>query len=173
MPPLLYGDAIYIFKSNSGILSVFNGRTGKEYYGQQRVEGISIVFPRTDLPQNSSALTPPEGGRETQSKLCIHGRNRTLRETTSWGLRVTSKEFPAVRSKRRSSSTAFVRAADSIENRGNRIEAIVLRPAVSSSRRIVPSPASARFQVTSATFGASVSRKLNPSAGKGRGGFPD
>lgn len=42
--PLLYEDTLYFLKSNSGILSCFNARTGKAYYGQQRVEGLETVY---------------------------------------------------------------------------------------------------------------------------------
>lgn len=42
--PLLYEDTLYILKSNSGILSCFNAKTGEEYYRQQRVEGLANVY---------------------------------------------------------------------------------------------------------------------------------
>ena len=42
--PLLYGDELYFLKVNSGILSVFNARTGEKLYGEQRLEGVSNVY---------------------------------------------------------------------------------------------------------------------------------
>lgn len=42
--PLLYGDNLYITKSNSGILSRFNLRTGQSHYGPQRLDGISEIY---------------------------------------------------------------------------------------------------------------------------------
>ncbi len=42
--PLLYGDELYFVKSNSGILSCFNAKTGKAHYGPQRLEGIDGVY---------------------------------------------------------------------------------------------------------------------------------
>ena len=38
--PLLYGDELYFLKSNNGILSVFNAKTGEKLYGEQRLEGV-------------------------------------------------------------------------------------------------------------------------------------
>ncbi|MBI1927213.1 PQQ-like beta-propeller repeat protein [Candidatus Poribacteria bacterium] len=42
--PLLYGDALYFLKSNNGILSCFNAKTGEAYYGPQRLDGIREVY---------------------------------------------------------------------------------------------------------------------------------
>ena len=42
--PLLYGDELYFLKSNTGILSVFDARTGEKLYGPQRLEGVSNVY---------------------------------------------------------------------------------------------------------------------------------
>ena len=42
--PLLYGDELYFLKSNSGILSVFNARTGEKLYGEQRLQGVPSVY---------------------------------------------------------------------------------------------------------------------------------
>ena len=42
--PLLYGDELYFLKSNSGILSVFNAKTGEKLYGPQRLEGVPNVY---------------------------------------------------------------------------------------------------------------------------------
>jgi hypothetical protein len=42
--PLLYGDALYFLKNNTGILSVFNARTGGKLYGPQRLEGVPEVY---------------------------------------------------------------------------------------------------------------------------------
>ena len=42
--PLLYGDALYFLKSNSGVLSAFEAKTGKKLYGEQRLEGVPNVY---------------------------------------------------------------------------------------------------------------------------------
>jgi outer membrane protein assembly factor BamB len=42
--PLLYGDNLYLIKSNSGILSSFNAPTGQKHYGPLRLEGISEIY---------------------------------------------------------------------------------------------------------------------------------
>ena len=42
--PLLYGDELYFLKSNTGILSVFNAKTGEKLYGPQRLEGVPNVY---------------------------------------------------------------------------------------------------------------------------------
>ncbi len=42
--PLLYEDTIYFLKSNDGILSAFNIKTGEAYYGPKRLPGISGVY---------------------------------------------------------------------------------------------------------------------------------
>ena len=42
--PLLYGDALYVIKSNDGILSVFDRLTGRPYYQLQRLEGVPNIF---------------------------------------------------------------------------------------------------------------------------------
>ncbi len=42
--PLLYEDKLYFLKSNNGILSCFNARTGEKLYGEQRVESVPNVY---------------------------------------------------------------------------------------------------------------------------------
>jgi outer membrane protein assembly factor BamB len=42
--PLLYGDELYFLKGNTGILTVFNARTGEKHYGEQRLEGVPNVY---------------------------------------------------------------------------------------------------------------------------------
>ena len=42
--PLLYGDILYFLKSNDGILSAFNTKTGKAHYGPKRLQGVSGVY---------------------------------------------------------------------------------------------------------------------------------
>ena len=42
--PLLYGDALYVIKSNDGILSVFDPLTGEPHYERQRLQGVPNVF---------------------------------------------------------------------------------------------------------------------------------
>jgi outer membrane protein assembly factor BamB len=42
--PLIYDGTIYLLKSNSGILSAFDAKTGKPHYQLQRLEGVPNVF---------------------------------------------------------------------------------------------------------------------------------
>ena len=42
--PLLYGSTLYFLKSNSGILSAHDARTGRPHYRPQRLQGISSVY---------------------------------------------------------------------------------------------------------------------------------
>jgi outer membrane protein assembly factor BamB len=42
--PLLAGDQLYFLKSNSGVLSAFEAKTGKKLYGEQRLEGVPNVY---------------------------------------------------------------------------------------------------------------------------------
>ena len=42
--PLLYDDALYLLKSNDGILSAFDPATGEPHYALQRLRGVPNVF---------------------------------------------------------------------------------------------------------------------------------
>lgn len=42
--PLLYDGILYLLKSNNGILSAFDAKTGKPHYKLQRLDGIAEVF---------------------------------------------------------------------------------------------------------------------------------
>jgi outer membrane protein assembly factor BamB len=42
--PLVYGDQLYMLKSNNGILTVFDAKTGQKHYGEQRLEGVPNVY---------------------------------------------------------------------------------------------------------------------------------
>jgi outer membrane protein assembly factor BamB len=42
--PLLYDGVLYFLKTNSGILSTFDARTGKPHYTLQRLDGVPNVF---------------------------------------------------------------------------------------------------------------------------------
>jgi outer membrane protein assembly factor BamB len=42
--PLLYDGILYIIKSNSGILSAFDAKTGKPHFQLQRLDGVPNVF---------------------------------------------------------------------------------------------------------------------------------
>ena len=42
--PLLYDGFLYLLKSNSPILSVFDAKTGRPLYQLQRIDGLSDVF---------------------------------------------------------------------------------------------------------------------------------
>ncbi len=42
--PLLYDEALYVIKSNDGILSVFDPETGEPHYALQRLAGVPNIF---------------------------------------------------------------------------------------------------------------------------------
>jgi outer membrane protein assembly factor BamB len=42
--PLLAGGQLYVLKSNNGVLSAFDAKTGKRLYGDQRLEGVPNVY---------------------------------------------------------------------------------------------------------------------------------
>jgi outer membrane protein assembly factor BamB len=42
--PLLYDGVLYVLKSNNGILSVFDAKTGKAHYALQRLDAVPDVF---------------------------------------------------------------------------------------------------------------------------------
>jgi outer membrane protein assembly factor BamB len=42
--PLLYEGILYLLKSNAGILSAFDAKSGKPHYQLQRLEGVPDVF---------------------------------------------------------------------------------------------------------------------------------
>jgi outer membrane protein assembly factor BamB len=42
--PLLYDDILYLLKSNNGILSAFDAKTGKPHYQATRIDGVDAVF---------------------------------------------------------------------------------------------------------------------------------
>jgi len=42
--PLLFQDKLYFLRSNNGILTCFDAKTGKEFYSKQRLEGMGNVF---------------------------------------------------------------------------------------------------------------------------------
>lgn len=42
--PLLYGNELYFLKGNTGVLSVFNAKTGEKLYGEQRLEEVPNVY---------------------------------------------------------------------------------------------------------------------------------
>jgi len=44
MSPLLYDGVLYLLKSNNGILSTFDAKTGTPHYQLQRLEGMAEVF---------------------------------------------------------------------------------------------------------------------------------
>ena len=42
--PLLYNDMLYFLKSNDGILSGLDAKTGAKHFGPQRLEGIEGIY---------------------------------------------------------------------------------------------------------------------------------
>jgi len=59
--PLLYGDTLYFLKSNKGILSAFNVKTGKQFYGPQRLESIQGAY-ASPVGANDRVYIPGRNG---------------------------------------------------------------------------------------------------------------
>jgi outer membrane protein assembly factor BamB len=59
--PLLYGDTLYILKSNTGILSALDARTGRGHYGPVRLEDIPNVYASPVGAANRVYVTSREG----------------------------------------------------------------------------------------------------------------
>ena len=59
--PLLYNGILYILKTNSGILTAFDAKTGKPHYQARRLEGLNEVFSSPVGAQNRVYITDREG----------------------------------------------------------------------------------------------------------------
>jgi outer membrane protein assembly factor BamB len=42
--PLLYGNELYVLKGNSGLVSCFDARTGRQHYGPERLTDVPNVY---------------------------------------------------------------------------------------------------------------------------------
>jgi outer membrane protein assembly factor BamB len=67
--PLLYDGVLYLLKSNSGILSAFDAKTGRPHYQLQRMDGIPEVFSSPVGAGGRVYLT----GREGTTLVIRHG----------------------------------------------------------------------------------------------------
>ena len=68
--PLLYDDALYLLKSNDGILSAFDPATGEPHYALQRLEGVPNVFASPVGAAGRVYIT----GRDGATLVIRHGR---------------------------------------------------------------------------------------------------
>jgi outer membrane protein assembly factor BamB len=59
--PLLYNGFLYVMKSNAGILSVFDAKTGKPHYQRQRLDGISEVYASPVAARDRVYITGRDG----------------------------------------------------------------------------------------------------------------
>jgi outer membrane protein assembly factor BamB len=67
--PLLYDDILYFLKTNSGILSAFDAKSGKPHYQLQRLDGVPNVF-ASPVGANGRVYLP---GREGVTLVIKHG----------------------------------------------------------------------------------------------------
>jgi outer membrane protein assembly factor BamB len=67
--PLLYGGSLYLLKSNSGILSAFEARTGRPHYQARRLPGISEVYASPVAARDRVYVT----GRDGTTLVIRHG----------------------------------------------------------------------------------------------------
>jgi outer membrane protein assembly factor BamB len=59
--PLLYDGIVYFLKTNSGLLSAYDAKTGKPHYQLQRLEGVPNVFASPVGAKGRVYLTGQEG----------------------------------------------------------------------------------------------------------------
>jgi outer membrane protein assembly factor BamB len=59
--PLLYDGILYILKTNSGILSAFDAKTGKPHYEGKRLDGLDEVFSSPVGAQGRVYITGRDG----------------------------------------------------------------------------------------------------------------
>jgi outer membrane protein assembly factor BamB len=59
--PLLYDGVVYFLKTNSGLLSAFDAKTGKPHYQLQRLDGVPNVFASPVGAKGRVYLTGQEG----------------------------------------------------------------------------------------------------------------
>jgi outer membrane protein assembly factor BamB len=67
--PLLYGGVLYLLKSNSGILSVFDAKTGTPHYRLQRLQALPNVYASPVGADGRVYIT----GREGTTLVIRHG----------------------------------------------------------------------------------------------------
>jgi outer membrane protein assembly factor BamB len=67
--PLLHNGVLYVIKSNSGILSVFDAKTGKPHYQLQRLVGIPEVYSSPVAARDRVYIT----GRDGTTLVIRHG----------------------------------------------------------------------------------------------------
>jgi outer membrane protein assembly factor BamB len=59
--PLLYDGVLYFLKTNSGLLSAYDAKTGKPHYQLQRLDGVPNVFASPVGANGRVYLTGQEG----------------------------------------------------------------------------------------------------------------
>jgi outer membrane protein assembly factor BamB len=59
--PVLYNGIVYFLKTNSGILSAFDAKTGKPHYQLQRMQNLPNVFSSPVAAQDRLYITGREG----------------------------------------------------------------------------------------------------------------
>jgi outer membrane protein assembly factor BamB len=60
--PLLYDGTLYFLKGNTGVLSVFDAKSGKPHYQLQRIEGVPNVFASPVGADGRVYITGQDGG---------------------------------------------------------------------------------------------------------------
>ncbi len=69
--PLLFEDSLYFLKSNNGILSCFDAKTGKAFYSNQRLEGMGNIFASPIVASNKIIIL----GQNGMAFVIKHGPN--------------------------------------------------------------------------------------------------
>ena len=69
--PVLFEDNLYFLKSNNGILSCFDAKTGKALYSNQRLEGMGNIFTSPVVSSNKIIIL----GQKGLAYVVKHGSN--------------------------------------------------------------------------------------------------
>ena len=84
--PLLYDGIIYFLKTNSGLLSAFDAKTGKPHYQVQRLEGVPNVFSspvgaagRVYIVGREGTTAGAQAGPDLRAARTEHARRRLRR----------------------------------------------------------------------------------------------
>ena len=67
--PLLYDGLLYVLKGNTGVLSVFDAKTGQPHYALQRLDAVPNVF-ASPVGAAGRVYVP---GREGETLVMRHG----------------------------------------------------------------------------------------------------
>ena len=71
--PVLYDGVLYFLKSNNGILSALDAKTGKPHYQNQRLDGVPNVFASPVAARAASTFPAAKARRWSSSRADLRG----------------------------------------------------------------------------------------------------